>query len=144
MDRLRVSMGQSDRDHIFAAATEAAMWIVALDKYLEEHDPDYVTRRDSDPDGHIVRGLRLARNCAVHDLVAVHKAVHTAETSTPPALVAVWKPLEPPRKQEDNLAAYEEHVCGKSVDQTLQAAWSFLWERADGGWTTPDTPYWLT
>lgn len=119
------------------------MWIVALDDYLKEREPGYEARRASDPAGSIVLGLRIPRNCAVHDLVSVHAADPTADRSTG-VLAAVWKPLEPSRKQnKKSLAAYQEHVCGKSVDQTLRDALDFLWMRADGESTSGGDLPWL-
>lgn len=137
--RMNAVWEQQDGDAIFIASTEVAMWICALDEFLMDRDTLYVTRRDADPGGCIVRGLRWARNAGIHHLVDVHdiKGDLTFPMEVPasiPAIQARWKRRNNVnaalRQQQKNERAYDDHLADKPVQETLDSAFDFLWLRA--------------
>lgn len=74
--RFNVSRNAQLYEHTAISATEAAMWIVALDDLHLRWLPDvadYRARRDCDEDGRVVRGITWARNEGVHALIFRHE-----------------------------------------------------------------------
>src|SRR5579875_3623481 len=134
LGRMDVAWRLQDTMHFENASVEAMMWVVAMDDHLRA-DPAYVSRRDGDVGGRIVRGLRWARNAAVHQLVSVHVTPPQGMTfpMTFPLTferAATWRPRTEisgvHRRQPDNEAAYDSAIAGQPVQQTLRDAAHFL------------------
>lgn len=123
-----------DLDLFSSSAAEASMWMLALDEHLRASDPTYEQRRDSDTGGQILRGLRWARNAAVHELVEIHDT-RTGKTAPVPASfeLASWCQRNSVcgqlTSQPKNEAAYDRYVAGEPVQVSLGRAQDFLWMR---------------
>ena len=118
------------------------MWLVAADDVLEAHDSRYKSSRDGDPVGLRLKGIRFARNHAVHGL-EVGALAAARSTSSLPATIPfvlggskiVWIPnsLVPPapRNQGESLRQpYELHLEGRDVLPLLDEALDYLEARA--------------
>lgn len=121
--------------NIFAPLGEALMWLCSLDEMLEAAGGNgYVQARNADAEGCTIRGLRYARNQQVHGVV-VATVFHggavpgrmvpgQAAPGQPPTYR--WLPrqqLPPPGQPQGRLEpAYDQHVAGREVLITLQAA----------------------
>ena len=124
-----------DLDLFSSSAVEASMWMLALDEHICVGDPTYEQRRDCDPGGQILRGLRWARNAAVHELVEIHDT-RTGKTAPVPASfeLASWRQRNSLSgqltSQPKNERAYDSYVAGRLVQESLRQAQDFLWMRA--------------
>ncbi|MBF4602848.1 hypothetical protein [Curtobacterium sp. VKM Ac-2884] len=99
-----------------AAVGTAAFWACALDEQLRVTDPTYDARRDANPDGEVLPGIRLLRNAVTHGaVVAVQKA--------PGVVFPIRFPVEfshlAYRPLEDVLASWKgrRHVTAESPRQ---------------------------
>lgn len=151
----RVRQAQLD-DHAKLAATEATMWIVALDKLKEnassDSQRDYWANRNTDADGCVIPGLQWARNDGVHRLLIHHEWSDepginfsvgdgrdagfnaTVGEGCDAGLNAEWfvrwgpvpDDMRPNNENEPLYHGYVHHVRGQSVPRTLQAAARWL------------------
>lgn len=126
-----------DSDLVFVGYVETVVWACALDELLERMEPGtYAERRDADPGGRVLRGLRWARNQGVHQLALHENAKGIRFPMTFPVRFdfnPVWRDrsVSPnARRGIDNERAYDAEVAGKPVAYTLTAARNFLFERA--------------
>lgn len=136
--RTQQAAEQRDSDLVFVGYVETVVWACALDDLLRKMEPgSYAERRDADPGGRVLRGLRWARNQGVHQLIALHR---NADGATFPMTFPVRFDFNPiwhqrtiapkARPDERSERAYDAEVAGKPVAWTLTAAQGFLWERA--------------
>ncbi|SRR5258708_452482 len=121
------------------AVAESIIWLVACDDLLSR-SLAYRTRRDADPDGCTLRGLRYVRNLAVHGdtVIAIAHAQPGAELGR---LVLDVSRLDsrsafgwlPRTKMPDPgrppgvgvVPAYDSYVSGKEVSESLRRALAF-------------------
>jgi len=138
MARTEKAEGERDNDFVFIGYVETTLWACALDDLLQS-DPTYVGRRDEDPGGRILGGLRWARNQGVHQLINLHEdrggftfpmSFPTRTTFEPVWLSRGEAAVSKARPQPDNEERYDSFVAGRSVGGTLEAAQDFLWMRA--------------
>jgi hypothetical protein len=139
MVRLHLANDAQDGDRFFAAAVEASMWAVAMDDFLKDEDASYASRRDADPAGQIVLGLRWARNQGIHNLMSVHRmeSGRTYPRVYPMTyeVIAKWLPRNLVPKelklpQKANKENYDAAIVGTNVLDTLERAREFFWIRA--------------
>ncbi len=136
--RTQLGIEQNDHDLVFIGYVETVVWACALDELLERMEPGaYAERRDGDPGGQVLRGLRWARNQGVHQLLVLHRQV--GGMMLPMILpggpsVLVWaersQAVPNARSQPKNERPYDQFVAGNQVAATLADAQRFLWERA--------------
>jgi hypothetical protein len=130
-------------DNVFPSLGETLVWLVAIDDLLSSADSKYRARRDADPDGAGLPGIRFARNAVVHGEMV------TATTYAKPGAVLGAAPLgtfalgEGPStrwvarasiahtpKRTKYLSAqeqsYDVHVAGRDVLSPLSLALAFL------------------
>jgi hypothetical protein len=139
--RTNHASGRRDDDLVFIGYVETTMWACALDELLPKIDPEYEGRRDEDPGGQVLRGLRWARNQGVHQLMGLHRdaggftfpLTFPASTSFAPVWLQRSETKGHPRPQPQNEQAYDKHVAGQLVAATLTNAQRFLWEKAIPG-----------
>lgn len=126
------------------AATEALHWACALDEQLREEQSDYKSRRDHDPEGRVLPGLRHIRDRAMHQVVvstaqdtrSFYKprsgVVHIA--SSPP----VWTPsatlpkANSRHRHPERETAYEQYVAERGAWKPLFEALRFLTRELEG------------
>jgi hypothetical protein len=146
--RLEQSIGrvkQSGLNHpdLFVPLTEFCWWAISVDEGLDRLDDTYRDRRDEDPDGRVVAGLRYVRNALGHDrLTTTHMTggvrvpirvpmrIHVRWVWRKAAGIPVGKP------QQRNRAAYEEWVARRPVEETTLQVWRWLGgevRRIEGG-----------
>jgi hypothetical protein len=113
------------------AASEAAMWACALDR-RGESAVSYASRRDADRDGRVMRGLRWSYDTgALYAAAAPSTAdIRAGEPSTMrfiwPASVVVVAAAEPRTGNLLARGAYDRHLAGGPVIDTLRAAERWL------------------
>jgi hypothetical protein len=134
-------LAERDEDGVMAAVAEAAMWACALDQRWWKR-VGYEGRREGDPDGRLLPGLRWARNQGVHQLVALHRVSDRAGMGFPLSFPMSfgWQVTWLSRDQvpeEDRIderlrAAYDEHLAGRPVRGTLEYAVAWCEREAVG------------
>lgn len=147
------------RKHLLScavAATEALHWACALDEQLQNEEPGYESRRDHDPEGRVLRGLRHARDRAMHQVIICtaednrsffkprRGIVHIASSAP------VWAPTgtlpkgDKRHHRPSREAAYEEHVAERGAWKPLFEALRFLTKELEGkvSLASIDQPEW--
>lgn len=121
---------QEDEDAALKAVAEAIAWACALDEYFKQSDRAYEACRDDDRNGELMRGVRYARNRALHQFAAVVEITDGAALPMvfeAPLWEFSWRPaarLPPPTPGRDNAvqrAIYEDKLAGVPVRFTLDA-----------------------
>jgi hypothetical protein len=147
--RTRKASEGRDNDFVFIGYVETIVWACALDDLLTKMDPDYEERRNADPGGQVLRGMRWARNQGVHQLLALHRdggglafpATFPATFPYQPVWLDRTATAPKAKRQPANEQAYDQFVAGKSVAETLDGVQSFLWERAIPNQFAEDLPW---
>lgn len=127
----------TDEDGMVIALTETVVWVVALDDLLVKSDPGYGSRKAQEPNAAVLLGLHLVRNLGVHQVAVVHETV--AGTRYPRRYPRSYRSVtwrqtselpQPDRGYErPHLElAYDEHLAGRQVWPTIDAAQLFLRE----------------
>lgn len=135
------------RRHILScavAATEALHWACALDEQLQREDRDYEARRNQDPEGRVLPGLRHVRDRAMHQVIIGatedmrpflkprQGVVHIASS------YPIWVPTEslpkPDKRHQhaEREASYEKHVAERDAREPLFEALRFLTRELEG------------
>lgn len=123
---------------LFGSLGETLTWIIALDEMLEDADVQYKARRNADPDGRVLRGLRFARNHAVHGAVVAAlfhggaglglMQLGNAGLGQGPSYR--WRPSAelPPLAQPQPLLkeVYDLHIGGRALITILNPAVAYL------------------
>ena len=126
------------------AATEALHWACALDEQLRKADAGYEARRDQDPDGRTLPGLRHVRDRAMHQVV-IGTGEDTRSFFNPRRGVAhvassypIWVPTNTfPKPDKNHRSAsretsYEAHVAERGAWKPLFEALGFLTRELEG------------
>ena len=132
LDRYDRALQAKVTDGIYCASVEAAMWASAADDWWGEHVSAYAEERWEAPDG-LLKGLRWARHRGVHQVVGVHRMEGpTLPRSLPFPLgfSVTWLPRlavsDTGRSQPPLEVAYDEHLAGRDVGETLRAVYRFF------------------
>ncbi len=129
--------GQQNEDAMIISAVDFVNWTCALDELLAENDLGYASRRDSDPDGRVIVGLRYVRDRHMHQVVVSMRGDGVSFFAAfPPRLSAgvVWRPAnemaQPVGKHATTAnvrrAAYDQHLQMRPAWVSLAAALRFL------------------
>ncbi len=154
LDLARVALaaahGRFKQDHAnrdvaawYASLGETLWWIFALDDHYWNLDESvYKPLRDSDEDGYVIPGLRLARNRVGHGLALMLEdpAGHSPFLAPPaPAKLTlaqlIWRrledlpPVEKDKKGEAQAAVYRAHLAGNPARYALRHASRFFIRR---------------
>ena len=127
MVRLEKTAG-ADTDIAFAAAGEALWWAIVLDHYFEQQAdlPNYRARRDADPRGELLRGVRYARNAVGHHVAAVElvegRDIYTGTYSDIYGEWC-WRPLKSKAVGRDT---YNHRMEGRAARETLRELMPFF------------------
>lgn len=79
---------------IVIALSECLHWVNPLDEEAARRSTDYRSRRNTDPDGTVVRGLLYARNFHAHSLITSMARVEQDMSADIPTLRFAWEGLE--------------------------------------------------
>jgi hypothetical protein len=117
----------------FAPLTECLWWADSIDERLEEIEgSSYRDRRDADPDGRLLIGIRWARNRTGHDQAMVLRYRPGAElgrltlglSSLGSVSQLLWRSVDelpPGRGRMRGRAEYRSHLQGRPVHGTITA-----------------------
>ena len=142
-NRLRPYTGRIGQpDAAFGSLGEVLFWLCALDQLLIDiQGPSDEVARNADPDGRRVPGLRFARNQVRHGVQVVSLSqINPTNAVLGPAVLGrmrlgtpanlTWRPraeLPPPHHQRQGQeAAYDQHLVGQAVVDTIDGAVSWL------------------
>jgi hypothetical protein len=135
-DHFRETRMQEHEESALKAVTEALMWACLLDETLEKQNPSaYPKFRDNDRAADVVRGVRYARNRAVHQAAEFLKLTGGAAMPHPfpaPLFEFIWRPVaelppaDPGKDSPKQRASYEKALVGIPVRFTLLALQDFF------------------
>lgn len=141
IERTRAAAQMENPLSFFTGVAESLWWITTLDEALRTTHAaeDYETRRDSDPVGRVIPGLRYARDRLVHDAFATGMQSNPLlPESVPPPWR--WRHLNDPELpkfvpqspwgREVALPIYEDLLAESDILEILDKAASFLDEFA--------------
>jgi hypothetical protein len=134
---------------LFSSLGEVLMWLIALEDLLVGADGEYRSKRDADPDGAVLPGIRYARNAVVHGAevtstvyssggsmfgAAVFGAAYFGEgpsTGWSGRSSIGYTPPKPRSPQQGALVrqqeqSYDDEIAGQAVTPPLDRALAFL------------------
>jgi len=124
----RAAIPSGEEERPLRHLCQALGWVYALDELFQESDASYVSARDVDTGGAILRGVRFARNRVFHQAIQPgHRqgsGFAFALGSNFGGLWFMWKPvsdLTGGRPDAKGKASYEAHMQGNDVGPTLDA-----------------------
>lgn len=128
-----------DVDGVGIAAVDFVNWACAVDERLRKTaTDDYEKRRDQDPKGRVLPGLRFVRDRHMHQVVVSTDVDRRSFFDPPPGAIfyisagIIWRAaaeLPVPDKgydHADRRQAYVDHMEGKTVWGSLQQALDWL------------------
>jgi hypothetical protein len=132
---------------IFQPLGETLVWLVAIDDLLHAADSNYRTRRDADPDGAGLPGLRLARNAVVHGVMVTSAtydkpggglaaaplatfALGEGPSTRWVARASIAHTPKPGKHVPSQERSYDTHIAGHDVLSPLTLALGFLRDAA--------------
>jgi hypothetical protein len=127
----------------FGPVGEALVWLVAVDDLLATADRGYRSRRDADPDGAALPGIRYARNAVVHGEMVVTTtyvkpgavlgaaALGTFALGEGPSIrwinrVSIAHTPRASRHLAAQEQSYDSHLAGREIREPLNSAVEFL------------------
>lgn len=135
-------------DELFGSTLETLIWLVAIDDLLLGADRTYEQKRDADPDGEVLNGIRYARNAVVHGEYVIETAIAkpaaawataayaTATYAQSPSIrwlsrSAIGFTPRPTTHLPEQESAYDTELAGNHVMPSLLRALAFLRDAAD-------------
>lgn len=123
----------NDPGAVFSAIGEALWWIVVVDTSLEEgpEGAGYLAKRQVDPAGRLLLGLRHARNRFAHDFTIVEYVDPSAQLDADRrGYATMWRwrslPPSPDRRGLHGREEYETLLAGRDVHGSFVDVLTFL------------------
>jgi hypothetical protein len=141
--RLSTAAGADDEQKMFDALGECVGWVSALDALLEG-TPGYMSQRNNDNEGRLLRGLRYVRNQILHGdtvvdvtesavptprVIIAGAGSHSQIIQPPTRIIWTFKVALPPLPATRPSATLEPHyadIAGKEVPDVIRSAVSWL------------------
>ncbi|WP_341933760.1 hypothetical protein MRBLWO14_002829 [Microbacterium sp. LWO14-1.2] len=119
--------GSEDLQEALSSVGTALFWVCALDEQLSKNE-GYKSRRNQDPAGRLIVGLRIGRNAVAHGAAIIVKPLAGLTWPTTWPLTwngAVWADFATVRASLlrepalNSRAKWEEEIAGRNVPDTL-------------------------
>jgi hypothetical protein len=137
------SISSLSAEGTFGPLGETLVWLVAIDDLLASCEGTYRARRDADPDGAALPGIRYARNAVVHGEMVSSTTYAKPGAVLGAAALGTFALGEGPStrwldrasiahtpKSTKHLApqeqSYDSHLAGRDVHEPVRAAAAFL------------------